>query len=184
VTFASGALADWFAPFLQRHHGMSLKESGWYVGVSAVVGGVAGTALGGMAGDFLKRWTRQPYLALSSWSMALSTVFAIAALTVSGKTATIVMLFVAQFFLWFYNGPINALIANTVPSALRVRAFALSILAIHTFGDAISPSVVAGLSDWIGLQKAIQLVPVALGLGALIWLFAWRTLPDKPRSES
>jgi MFS transporter, Spinster family, sphingosine-1-phosphate transporter len=184
VTFASGALADWFPTFLQRHHGMSLKASGWYVGLSAVVGGLAGTALGGLAGDALKRWTRQPYLALSGWSMVLSTVFAIAAVTVSGATATIVMIFVAQFFLWFYNGPINALIANAVPSALRVRAFALSILAIHTFGDAISPSILSFGSDWIGLQKAIHLVPMALGVGALIWLFAWRTLPEKPRSES
>jgi MFS transporter, Spinster family, sphingosine-1-phosphate transporter len=184
VTFASGALADWFAPFLQRHHGMSLKESGWYVGLSAVVGGVAGTALGGLAGDALKRWTRRPYLALSGWSMALSTIFAFLALTVSSTKATIVMLFVAQFFLWFYNGPINALIANAVPSALRVRAFALSILAIHIFGDAISPSIVAAASDRMGLQKAIQLVPMALGAGALIWLFAWRTLPDQPREES
>jgi predicted MFS family arabinose efflux permease len=184
VTFASGALADWFAPFLQRHHGMTLKESGWYVGLSAVVGGVAGTALGGLAGDVLKRWTRQPYLALSGWSMVLSTIFAFLALTVSSTKATIVMLFVAQFFLWFYNGPINALIANAVPSALRVRAFALSILAIHAMGDAISPSIVAAASDRIGLQKAIQLVPIALGVGALIWLFAWRTLPEKPRIES
>ena len=61
---------------------------------------------------------------------------------------------------------------------------ALSILAIHATGDAISPSIVAAASDRIGLQKAIQLVPIALGLGALIWLFAWRTLPEKPRSES
>ena len=83
-------------------------------------------------------------------------------------------LFAAQFFLWFYNGPINAILANSVPSALRARAFALSILLIHLLGDAISPSIVGVVSDHLGLQHAIQLVPLALAVGALIWLYAWR----------
>jgi MFS family permease len=179
VTFASGALADWFPTFLQRQHGMSVKASGLYVGVSAALGGLLGTALGGIFADVLKRRTRQPYLALSGWSMVLTTVFAFLALRLSNTTAAIVMLFVAQFFLWFYNGPINALIANSVPSALRVRAFALSILSIHIFGDAVSPSIVAAASDHVGLAHAIQLVPIALAVGALIWLFAWRTLPNQ-----
>ena len=183
VTFASGALGDWFAPFLQRQHGLPVKASGLYVGISAALGGLAGTALGGILADGLKRWTRQPYLALSGWSMALATVFALLALQLRSTTGVIVMLFIAQFFLWFYNGPINALIANSVPSALRVRAFALSIFSIHIFGDAVSPTIVAIASDHFGLQKAIQLVPVALGIGAVIWLCAWRMLPTK-RSES
>jgi MFS transporter, Spinster family, sphingosine-1-phosphate transporter len=184
VTFASGALADWFPTFLQRQHAMSVKASGMYVGTSAALGGLLGTALGGMCGDVLKRWTRHPYLALSGWSMVLTTVFAFLALRLSNTTAAIIMLFVAQFFLWFYNGPINALIANCVPSALRVRAFALSILSIHLFGDAVSPSIVATASDHIGLQHAIQMVPLALGAGALIWLFAWRSLPNQTSSGS
>jgi MFS transporter, Spinster family, sphingosine-1-phosphate transporter len=182
VTFASGALADWFPTFLQRQHAMSVKSSGLYVGVSAAMGGLLGTTLGGLFADVLKRWTRQPYLALSGWSMVLTTVFAFLAVRLSNTTAAIVMLFIAQFFLWFYNGPINALIANSVPSALRVRAFALSILSIHIFGDAVSPSIVAIASDYIGLQRAIQMVPLALGAGALIWLFAWRTLPHATES--
>jgi sugar phosphate permease len=180
VTFASGALADWFPVFLQRHRGMSVELSGRYVGLSAVAGGLGGTLAGGLLGDALKRWTRQPYLALSGWSMVLATLFGLLALRLTNPTLVIVMLFVAQFFLWFYNGPINAIIANSVPSALRARAFAFSILMIHTLGDAISPSIVGAASDRLGLPHAIQLVPMAMGVGALVWLYAWRRLPDRP----
>jgi predicted MFS family arabinose efflux permease len=183
VTFASGALADWFPPFLQRHRGMSLKESGYYVGLSVIVGGLGGTLAGGLLGDALKRWTRQPYLALSGWSMALATVFGLLALRLTSPTLVIVMLFLAQFFLWCYNGPVNAIIANSVSGALRARAFALSILLIHVFGDAVSPSIVGAASDRFGLQRAIQLVPLAMGVGALIWLFAWRSLPHKTMAD-
>jgi MFS transporter, Spinster family, sphingosine-1-phosphate transporter len=178
VTFASGALADWFPVFLQRHRGMSLALSDRYVGLSIVVGGLGGTFVGGLLGDKLKGWTRQPYLALSGWSMALATICALLTLRLTNSTLVVVMLFAAQFFLWCYNGPINAVIANTVPSALRARAFAFSIFAIHTLGDAISPTIVGAASDRVGLPRAIQLVPLAMGVGALIWLYAWRGLRD------
>jgi predicted MFS family arabinose efflux permease len=179
VTFASGALADWFATFLQRHRGMSMGLSTRYVGLSAILGGIGGTLAGGLLGDALKRWTRQPYLALSGWSMVLATLFALLALRLTNITLVVVLLFVAQFFLWCYNGPINAIIANSVPSALRARAFALSILTIHLLGDAISPTIVGAASDHLGLQRALQLVPIAMGVGALVWLYAWRRLPER-----
>ena len=181
VTFASGALADWFPVFLQRYRGMSVEASGRYVGMSAVIGGLGGTLVGGLAADVLKKWTRQPYLALSGWSMALATIFGMFALRATTPALVIVLLFIAQFFLWCYNGPINAIIANCVPSGLRARAFALSILLIHILGDAISPSIVAAGSDRFGLQLSIQLVPLAMALGALIWLYAWRRLPDSAK---
>jgi MFS transporter, Spinster family, sphingosine-1-phosphate transporter len=182
VTFASGALADWFPVFLQRHRGFSVELSGRYVGLSAIAGGLSGTLAGGLIGDALKRWTRQPYLALSGCSMALATIFGLLALRLTDPSLVIVFLFVAQFFLWFYNGPINAIIANCVPSALRARAFAFSILLIHLLGDAVSPTIVGAASDRLGLPRAIQLVPMAMGVGALIWLYAWRRLPVRPVS--
>ncbi|MCX6928932.1 MAG: MFS transporter, partial [Verrucomicrobia bacterium] len=178
VTFASGALADWFPTFLQNHRGMTLEESGFYVGASAVIGGLGGSLAGGFLGDALRRRTRQAYFALCGLSMVLATVFGILALRVTNPKLVIVMLFIAQFFLWFYNGPVNAILANAFPSALRARAFAFSILAIHLGGDAISPTIVACLDDYVGLPTALQLVPLAMAVGAGLWLYGWRVLPE------
>jgi MFS transporter, Spinster family, sphingosine-1-phosphate transporter len=181
VTFASGALADWFPTFLQRYRGMSVEESGRYVGMSAVVGGLGGTLAGGFLADLLKRWTRHAYLALSGWTMVLATICGIASLVLENPTTIIVMLFLAQFFMWCYNGPVNAMLANSVASALRARAFAFSILMIHLLGDAVSPSIVGAASDRVGLVLAIKLVPLAMGLGAVIWLCGWRMLPEEAK---
>jgi MFS transporter, Spinster family, sphingosine-1-phosphate transporter len=178
VTFAAGALGDWFSVFLQRYHGMSIKESGWWVGASMVVGGLGGTMAGGLLGDLCKRWTRHPYLALSGWSMMVATICGIMALLLKNSTAVIVMLFLAQFFLWCYNGPVNAILANSVSSVLRARAFAFAILLIHLFGDAVGPDIVGLASDGVGLAIAIQLIPLAMGTGAIIWLWGWRKLPE------
>lgn len=181
VTFASGALADWFPTFLSRHRGFELAEAGSLVGTTAVVGGLGGTLLGGLAADWLKGRTRQPYLALSAGSIALCAVFAVLTLMATTKLAITVCMFAAQLFLWFYNGPVNALIVNSVASQLRARAVSISILSIHLFGDAISPPIVGMIADETGsLPMGIALVPVALAVGALVWARAWRTLPEPP----
>jgi len=179
VTFASGALADWFPAFLARQRGMGIGEAGSLIGTAAVVGGLGGTIAGGWLGDKLRGRTRQPYLALSAWSMGVATVLASLALVVETRWVIAVLMVSAQFFMWFYNGPVNAILVNSVGSSLRARAFSLSILCIHLFGDAISPPVVGAIADLTGsLPVAILLVPFSLVLGTGIWLWAWRRLPE------
>ncbi len=175
VTFAAGGMADWFPTFLSRHRDMDLAAAGSLVGTVTVVGGLAGTASGGLLADWLKRYTRQPYLALSGLSMIPASIFAALALVVHGKAAVAGCILGAQFFLWFYNGPINAILANSVPSAMVARAFAVSILSIHLFGDAISPPIIGAISDATGsLPLGVALVPVTMGIGAVVWLVGWR----------
>ena len=100
---------------------------------------------------------------------------------VEGKTAVGTCILLAQFFLWFYNGPVNTVIVNSVPAALRARAFAISILTIHLLGDAISPPIIGALSDSGGggrLPMALLLVPAAMAVGCVIWLLGWRRLAE------
>jgi hypothetical protein len=75
------------------------------------------------------------------------------------------------------------LLVNSVEPALRARAFGLSILTIHLFGDVLSPPLIGAVSDATGsLEKALVMVPVAITLGAAIWLLGWRVLPE-PKSD-
>ncbi len=189
VTFASGALADWYPSYLHRSIGMDVGRAGMVVGGTAVLGGLGGTILGGILADRIQQRTRQPYLAVASSSMALAVLFTAASLLLRNEAAVIACIFFAQFFMWFYNGPINALIANATGSALRARAFALSILAIHLFGDSISPTIVGRLSDILAaagriepLATALWLVPVSMAVGAAIWAWGWRRLPETAAS--
>jgi hypothetical protein len=183
VTFASGALADWFPSHLERSLGMETGKAGLVVGGTAVVGGLGGTIVGGWLGDRLVGRTRQPYLALSTVSMAVALVFTVGALALRDTTLVVASMLLAQFFLWFYNGPVNAIIANSTDSALRARAFALSILAIHLLGDSISPTLVGWTSDVLGggaggLSSALMMVPASMAVGVAIWAWGWRRIPD------
>ncbi|MCP4500599.1 MAG: MFS transporter [Deltaproteobacteria bacterium] len=178
VTFAVGGLSDWLPTFLQRVHGMSQAGAGSGMGIGTVVGGLFGTIVGGLLADKLKGRTKNPYLALSGLSMLPATLFGVLALVAKDGATAIILIGVAQFFLWFYNGPINALLVNSVDFRIRARAFSLSILSIHLLGDAISPPLIGALADVkaIGLQNAIAIVPIGFFVGALIWLIGWRSL--------
>jgi MFS transporter, Spinster family, sphingosine-1-phosphate transporter len=182
VTFAAGGMADWFPTFLSRHRGMDIAEAGSLVGTITVIGGLAGTAAGGLLADRLARHTRQPYLAVSAVSMVLAAGFAAATLAAQSKALVIACMLAAQFFLWFYNGPINTIIANSVASNLVARAFGISILCIHLFGDAVSPPIIGAISDRTGsLPMGVSVVPVTLAIGAAIWFWGWRRLPEPTR---
>ncbi|MBM4342331.1 MAG: MFS transporter [Deltaproteobacteria bacterium] len=177
VTFASGALADWYPTFLARHRGFDLAEAGSIVGAGTVLGGLGGTLAGGYLGDWLAGRVKHPYFLLSAATMAAAAALACLALQVHGAAAVTLVIVAAQFCMWCYNGPINALIVNSVPARLCARAFALSILAIHLFGDAISPPIVGVLADsGLGLATAMWMVPATLLLGAAIWGVGWRKL--------
>lgn len=180
VTFATGGIADWFPTFLSRVRGMSLSEADLAIGVSAVVGGLVGTAAGGYLGDALARVTRHPYLAVSGLAVLPAVALTSVALyVVQAPLAIVACVLVAQLFLWAYNAPVNALLVNSVEPGLRARAFGLSILCIHLFGDVLSPPLIGLVSDATGsLPRALLMVPVTVALGGVVWLWGWRTLPE------
>lgn len=172
VSFATGGIGEWFPTLLYRDRGFTLAEAGSVAGTATVVGGLVGTILGGVIGEALvKRGTKEAYLWTSALSLLPAVLFAAAAMYLAeGRLAVLVCLTAAQVFLWMYNGPVNTLLVNSTGPGLRARAFALSIFAIHAFGDVISPPIIGAVSEATGsLRLAVALVLLALVVGAAIW---------------
>lgn len=177
VTFATGGIADWFATYLSRHRGFELAEAGGTIGQASVIGGIAGTALGGLLADRLKNRVSEPYLLVSAVAMFPAAALAgVALYVVETPAAIVVSITAAQVFLWMYNAPVNALLVNAVDAGMRARAFGLSILAIHLLGDVLSPPLIGAISDATdgNLPLALVLVPAFIALGGVVWLVGWR----------
>ncbi len=180
VTFATGAVTDWFATHLLRNRGFTLADADSLVGMAAVIGGLVGTIAGGLVGDKLKGKTRHPYLAVSALSLVPAAVLVTAAIYfVAQPAAVAVAIVLGMIFFMMYNAPVNAMIVNSVDVGLRTRAFGLSILSIHLLGDAASPKIVGKISDATGsLETALVIVPIFIVLGGLVWAWGWRALPE------
>ena len=171
-TFALGALAFWTPAFLERERGMSRSAATVQFGAIVVATGFAGTFLGGWLGDRLLPRLRESYLWVSGAATLLAAPVALAAFVAPSRPVYMAAIVVAELLLFLSTGPINSAIVNVVAPGERATAVALSILAIHLLGDVPSPPLIGVLSDHSSLARAFLLIPVAIALGGLIWLYA------------
>jgi MFS family permease len=171
-TFAVGGLAFWMPTFLERVRHVPQSQATTGFGAIVVVTGFVGTFCGGWLGDYCLRMTRQPYLWVSGIATLLALPLTVACLNSASPAVYYPALVGAELLLFMSTGPINSVIVGLVSPAHRASAVALSVLAIHTLGDVISPPLIGSVSDRTSLGEAVLLVPVAVALCGLFWVAA------------
>jgi len=85
-------------------------------------------------------------------------------------------MFVSLTLFFVTTGPLNAAMANVLPAALRGRGFAVNTMAIHLFGDVLSPTLIGVASDRIGLRTPILVASMLMGLAGAVLLAGRRAL--------
>jgi MFS transporter, Spinster family, sphingosine-1-phosphate transporter len=176
-TFAVGGLAFWMPTFLERSRGMTRSEATVSFGTIVVITGFVGTFLGGWMGDYFAKRSQRAYLWLSAFSCLIAAPLVWVALTTRSQPLYLSSMVAAQLCLFLSTGPINAAIVNLVTATERASAIALSVFAIHLLGDVLSPPLIGALSDRTSLESAVKIVPVAVVVGGVIWLWAASTVP-------
>jgi MFS family permease len=175
-TFALGAFGHWGPTFLHRVHAVPEETAATFFGAVLVCAGILGTFAGGFAATAWRKRNQAAYAWVLGASVLLAVPVAFGAFWFQHKAVAMGCLATAMFLLFLSTGPVNTLILETVPTNLRASAMAVSIFLIHAFGDIWSPEIVGRLSDhWQNLQRAVLILPVALAVGAVLWLtLAWR----------
>ena len=175
-TFAIGAFGVWAPTFLNRVHAMNLSDADQFFGQMLVVGGLLGTLIGGFAATWWEKKTPAGYALTITLSAFLTTIAATAAFLASSVTMAMAFLGAAAFLSFLPTGPQTTIQMECVPVHLRASAMALSIFAIHLFGDFWSPVLVGRLADAggqpgspAGLQHAMLILPVAMAVAVFFW---------------
>ena len=185
MTFAIGGLAQWIPSFLYRFHSLDVAKGNTLFGATTVLAGILGTLAGGWLGDRWQKKSGTGYLHISGWGFLIGTPFAAWALLAPGLTSCMCAIFVAEFFLFLNTGPLNTVILNVTPPAVRAMAFAVNIFFIHALGDAFSPSIIGWLSDQWGLRNAMLITPFTMALAGVLCFVCGRfVIDDMARVES
>jgi MFS family permease len=179
-TFAIGGLGFWMPAFLERVRGIPRADASVSFGAIVVVTGFIGTFAGGWAGDYFARKSRTAYLWLSAVTTLVAAPLVWEALTAASYSVYLVCMVAAQLCMFLSTGPINAAIINLVPAAERSTAIALSVFFIHVLGDVISPPLIGAISDASSLEQAVKVVPLAVAIGGIVWVFAARQQGRQP----
>jgi MFS family permease len=184
-TFALGGFGAWAAAFLERAHHMATRDADRFFGLALVVSGLVATLGGGAIGTWWQRRSRAGYASLLAVSAVLAVPFGFAAFLVASAALSKLCLVAAMLLLFTSTGPLNTLILETAPAALRASAMAASIFAIHLFGDLWSPLLVGWISDRAGSLRLAILVslPPAIVICAVFWLVLARVMAVESRAS-
>ena len=169
-TFAVGGFAAWAPSFLQEVRGMEFREADRFFGIALAATGLGATLLGGFVSSAWQRRSRSGYAATLGLSALLAAPLAFAAFVDHDVARARVLLAATMFCLFFSTGPVNTLLLETVPAAIRSSAMAASIFAIHLFGDLWSPTLVGYVAEKSSFERAVLLLPAALVVNAAAWL--------------
>jgi MFS transporter, Spinster family, sphingosine-1-phosphate transporter len=154
---------------------MKLSKISFCFGLMVVVSGLGATLLGGFLGDYFQKYHPGAYFLVCGYSAMIAWPLFMAMVLVPFPYAW-GFLFGAVFFLFLNTGPANAITANVTHSSIRATAFALNILIIHLFGDAISPTIIGTLADHIHWEVAMLVTSGFIFLAGLFWLMGARHL--------
>jgi MFS family permease len=181
MTFAIGGIAFWLPRYLYKDRAADfggepdLAHINFTFGMITVVAGLSATLIGGWCGDMVRRKFPSAYFLVSGIAM----IFAFPATVMMLKTpfpTAWVLVFLAEFFLFFNTGPANTVLANVTSPAIRSTAFALNIFIIHAFGDAISPPLIGWIAGQTSMNFAFIIVSATMVLASVFWLIGTKYL--------
>ncbi|CAG1007611.1 Hexuronate transporter [Phycisphaerales bacterium] len=189
MTFAIGGLSTWMPTYITDFRNVPNSGTTSVVfGALTAATGLTATLAGGWFADRLR--TRNPgsYFLVSGVSMLIGFPLFLAVLFTPFPWAWVAM-GAAMFCLFFNTGPSNTIIANVTHSSMRATAYALNILVIHLFGDALSPTLIGAVLDATKSDKlprgnatlAFSLVGIAFLVGGVLWLLGTRHLEKDTR---
>lgn len=189
-TAAVGAFAFWGPKFLTAQYAMSLKGANFWFGTITVIAGAIGTLAGGRWADRAlarsratprdgtlnhhdsaeNRSAMQKLLRICAIGVGIGGLLAFAGFAAPNATLFFAAVFFIEIGIFVSTSPINAVLLRAVPNELRNSAMAISIFAIHLFGDLWSPPAVGLLADHLPMQIAMMALPVVLVAAAVLWV--------------
>jgi MFS family permease len=179
MTFALGGIGHWMPTYIaSRSTALDSGHIGTIFGAIVVVAGLGATLLGGWVGDRLRPRFSGSYFLVSGLAMLLAFPVFLAVLWLPFEPFpwAWVCIFIACFLLFFNTGPTNTVLANVTHPSIRAQAFALNILFIHLFGDAVSPKIIGRIADTYAVNGQANMnagflaVSGMVLLGGVFWL--------------
>jgi len=172
MTFSIGALAFWMPDFLERRgvEGFGGIGPRTIFGAITAFAGLLATLSGGIIGDRLRPWHSGAYFLVSGVAMFLGFPMILGFIYTPFPYAWLYV-FGAVFCLFFNTGPTNTILANVTHPAVRASGFALNILIIHLFGDAISPPLIGYLMGSYGDEVGFFVIAFVVLVGGIFWVW-------------
>ena len=173
----ASTIIAWLPSFFNRVYGQPADRAGlWAAGM--IISVTLGVVFWSMVADHLAlRNIRARMLTPAACCLATLVVFSLAFGALTPGAIQICMIALGSFLMGATTGPIPAVAIDVVHPALRSTAGSMVATVQNLFGLAVGPLISGALSDAVGLQTAMAIVPISCGLAALLLMIGARSYP-------
>lgn len=140
-------LIFWLPSFFNRSFGLSLADVGWFYGSIVLVGGVAGTWLGGWIGDRLGTADPRAYALIPAVCFVFSAPTFLAGLFAPSLPVAWLLFTIGQMLALVWLGPVITAVQHIVAPNLRATASASFLFINNLIGIAFGIYFLGYLSD-------------------------------------
>jgi MFS family permease len=177
------ALWSWLPSFLNRVHGIAPAQAGAKAALVVLAGAVGSVIWGTVVDRVGSRHPRRKLAALALLCLLSMAVIAYAFGATHEPAAQFGWIVFGGFMAVCSVGPVSAIVIDVVHPGVRATGASVLALFQNLFGLAAGPFIVGVLSDGMGLQPALAVVPLASVIAACAFLLAGRSYEgDKARA--
>jgi predicted MFS family arabinose efflux permease len=177
VMMASGfGYSTWAPSFFVRERGLDVSASGQIFGLSVLIGGVAGSLIGGALADRGRKRRLAGELDVSALAGLISAPLALAPLVITWMPAYVAFAILCPIAIFAFFPSLQTMTLHIVPPRHHGLAYALNMLFLAGIGIAIGPFIVGRLSDAFGLKTAMYVPVGGMVVGALLIALTGRTV--------
>jgi len=168
------ALMTWLPSYFERT-GLAKEGAGgvYTTPIFALV--LVGAPLGGFLSDTWRKRRKDARLLFPAISSTVAALLLLLGLLNAGTGLQLPILVVYGIFATCFIAPAASASQDLVHPGLRAFSYAMCVIVQHLCGDIWSPGLVGGLSDLVGLPRALFVVPVFGLLAGVFFLLASRT---------
>ena len=148
VAFVGYGLAGFQAPFLQRIHGIDVREAAIYYGAPLSAFAAVGTFLGGWLTERFTRWSPTAVAWVPAVGLLIAVPFYISAFFATNLQLVFVLWAVAAMAHYAYLGAQYNIASGVVTSRSRATAVAVLLILVSIIGNGIGPYFVGFFSDF------------------------------------
>lgn len=180
------AIWSWLPSFLNRYHGIAPDQAGVKAALVVLCGAVGSVVWGSVADRAGLRRARNKLTTMALVCVVtlgvLMPTFAATGSTALPATTQFALIAFGGFLMTCTVGPVSAVVIDVVHPGVRATGASVLALFQNLFGLAAGPFITGVLSDALGLQSALTIIPAFGLLAALFFIVASRSYePDLAR---
>jgi predicted MFS family arabinose efflux permease len=163
----------WIPTFLARSFDMDLAGRAWFMGMLLLIGGIAGTLLGGILADRLGGISKRFYPLVPAFASLVSVPLYAAGVATGSASQAFVMLLLPQALSLAWLGPVLTSVQHMGPAHSRTLVSSLFLLINGLIGITAGPLFFGTMSDLLRPTFGDQSIQYAFlsGLGFYIIAF-------------